>query len=85
MITIIETVFPFSSYMHYNCDVIKLSEGIKPFREKHLFSELVCNVKGQGVLKHVEMLITLTPCTRLEAWKKDTLGLLGWFGFGFRT
>lgn len=31
------------------------------------------------------MLITPTPRTLSEAGKKDTLGLLGWFGFGFRT
>lgn len=37
------------------------------------------------MLKHVMMLITLTPHTLSKSGKKDTLGLLGWFGFGFRT
>lgn len=37
------------------------------------------------MLKHVKMLITPAPRTLSEAGKKDTLGLLGWFGFGFRT
>lgn len=50
-----------------------MSKGIKPFQVKHLFSKVVCNVKGQGVLKHVKMLITLTPHAFLEAGKKDTL------------
>lgn len=62
-----------------------MSKGIKPFQVKHLFSEVMCSVKGQGVLKHVKMLITLSPHTLLEAGKKDTLGLLARFGFGSKT
>lgn len=75
-----EAIFPFHRGIH----IIIITKGIKPFQVKHLFSEVVCNVKGQGVLKHVKMLITLTPHF-FEAGEKDTLGLLGWFGFGFRT
>lgn len=37
------------------------------------------------MLKHVKMLITATPRTLSEAGKRDTPGLLGWFGFDFRT
>ncbi len=81
LVTTIEIIFPFYRSIH----TIVMSKGIKPFQVKHLFSEVVCNVKGQGVLKHVTMLITLTPHTLLEAGKKDTLGLLEWFGFGSRT
>lgn len=80
VVTTMGIIFPFYKSIH----IIIMSKGIKPFQVKHLFSEVVCNVRGQGVLKHVKMLITLTPHT-LRVWEKDTLGLLGWFGFGFRT
>jgi len=47
--------------------IIRMSKGIKPFQVKHLFSEVVCSVKGQGVLGHVGMLITLTAHTHTHS------------------
>lgn len=56
-----------------------MSKGNKPFQLKHLFSAVVCNLRGQSALKHVKMLITLTPHTRLEAGKRTTL--VYWVGW----
>ena len=54
-----------------------MSKCIKPFQVKHLFSEVVRNVKGQGVLKHVKMLITLTPDTLFGGWEKGYPRFIG--------
>lgn len=68
-----EVILPF----HRAIRIIIMFKGIKRLQVKHLFSEVVCNVKGQGVLKHVKMLITLTPHTLFQGWEKGYPWFIG--------
>lgn len=60
--------------------MIKTSKQIKVFQVKHVFSGAVCNAWGQGGLRNVRAVITLTPNT-LGGWEKGTPGSALTFSF----